>query len=136
MTIGVDTYIDGAGLTAYATARGITLTKSLDTLLTLSMDYMETRRYSGSKTDELQTLEFPRNGDTTVPQRVISAQCEVCILIDGGVDPLATVDTSVVSEKIDALEFHYDFSKGSVNYTKIDDLLSPFTMAVNRVTRV
>ena len=56
-TIG---YVTDDDLTAYATARGITLTGDKLVLLTKSLDYIETRSYIGSKTIVTQTLQWPR----------------------------------------------------------------------------
>jgi hypothetical protein len=33
------------------------------------------------KTSEDQVQEFPRNGETAVPQRIIDAQCEIALLL-------------------------------------------------------
>ena len=40
--------------------------------------------YKGVKNDSAQTLEFPRGSDTTVPDDIIHATCEVALaLVDG-----------------------------------------------------
>ena len=61
-------YVDETDLTAYATARGITLLLSESVTLTLALDYIEVQMYKGDKTEESQALAFPRDGDTEVPQ--------------------------------------------------------------------
>lgn len=48
---------------------------------------IDTLRFSGSKTDEDQELEFPRNGDTTVPEKVEQAAYEIALSLLDGVDP-------------------------------------------------
>lgn len=44
--------------------------------------------WEGDKTEEDQDLEFPRDGETTVPQDIINAQCEIAfnIVANGGPD--------------------------------------------------
>jgi len=37
--------------------------------------------WSGAKTDPAQPLEFPRNGDTEVPQAIKDAQCELTLSV-------------------------------------------------------
>jgi hypothetical protein len=44
-------------------------------------------RFHGSKTDEAQVLQFPRNGDDFVPADVLHATYEVALALLKGVDP-------------------------------------------------
>lgn len=43
--------------------------------------------FKGEKTEDDQSGEFPRNGDTTVPQAILDAECELALRFAQGVDP-------------------------------------------------
>ena len=128
-------YGNSTGLTAYATARGVTLTTDLDVLLTKAHDYIESLLYNGTRTVETQTDSFPRIGlyvdgilldSETVPQRVIDAEYAAAISIDQDVDPLAAVEQSVKKEKVDVIETEYRDGSSSLTYNRtIMALLKP-----------
>lgn len=146
-------YVTTEELTAYATARGITLTGDLSVLLTKSLDYIETRSYIGTKTDSTQTLQwprvlcgtsnyyplnmFPQNYQTlgvcgydsaTVPTEIKNAQMIGAILIDGGNDLQPTIGQSVKREKVDVIEVEYQdgSTTGSNQFYALNDILRPF----------
>ncbi len=105
-----------AGLTAYATARGYTLTLAPSVLLNRAHDYLESLNYIGSKTDSTQEAEWPRkdavvDGVTlpsdTVPQDIINAEYQAAIGIDEGADPLAVSSQSIKRERVDVIEVEY-----------------------------
>ena len=128
-------YGNSTGLTAYATARGVTLTTDLDVLLTKAHDYIESLYFLGTRTVETQTDSFPRIGlyvdgilldSETVPQRVIDAEYAAAISIDQDVDPLAAVEQSVKKEKVDVIETEYRDGSSSLTYNRtIMALLKP-----------
>ena len=115
----MSTYITGAELTAYASARGITLTNDPDQLVIRAQDYVDGSNFIGTKTDPLQPMEWPRqnayfNGvlldDSIIPDysgggSVIKMEYETAIAIDQGNDPLAIVDNSIKKtvEKVDVI---------------------------------
>ena len=128
-------YGNTTDLTAYATARGVTITGDLAVLLVNAHDYIESLSYDGSRTVSTQADSFPRTGLTvdgidldgaTVPQRVIDAEYATAISIDAGVDPLATITPGVKREKVGSLEVEYQdgASSQSINRT-INALLRP-----------
>lgn len=93
LTVGVDTYATSAELTAYAAARGITITGTPDVLLLLAMDYLAALedRWQGSRTLSMQPLAWPRTGvyvrgasiaDDTVPADIVTAQIRLAIEAD------------------------------------------------------
>ncbi len=100
LTPGTDTYATEAELDAYAAARGITLTGVPDVLLTKALDWLELQAFAGSKTDPLQALEWPRDGSTEVPAKIVTAQLVCALIIDAGGDPLAAIGPRVTSETV------------------------------------
>lgn len=93
LTTGVDTYATEAELTAYATARAITLAGAPEVLLIKAMDYLDTLedRWQGERTDPLQPLAWPRAGvfvrgvevpDDAIPDAVVKAQIMLAVQAD------------------------------------------------------
>ena len=127
LVVGVDTYVTETELTDYASARGITITGDTKTLLIKAMDYIEIQSYWGSKTDADQDLEFPKNGDTEVPQKIKTAQIVTALLIDSGENLFPTSEQAIKREKIDIIEVEYqDFTNSIKNYPQLNKLLAPF----------
>lgn len=128
IVVGTNSYVTEAELETYATDRGITLTGDTSVLLVNAWDYVDLQDYSGSKTDDAQAMEFPRNGDTEVPYNIERAQMEAAILIDEGTDFFATETQAIKREKIDVLETEYQDGTSSsfVVYPKVDKLLAPY----------
>jgi len=140
---GANTYISAAGVTAYALARGTTLTPAtLDANIQKSMDYLESLLYIGVQTDDdgvtwpvPQTLQWPRNyayvtNTTTmvsknlIPQALINAQSELVMAFNAGYDPLAVIEftDNIVSETLGPMSTTYSSNAG----------LSPILQRVNR----
>lgn len=121
-------YVDTADFTEYATARGIALLRSEGETLLQALDYIEMQTYAGYKTDSGQALEFPRNGSNVVPDKILTAQMEVALLYDAGIDPLAPVGPKVTQETVvGAVSVSYsDTVNTNTRYQKIDKLLSEF----------
>ena len=130
-------------LEEYATARGKALSQDAAVLLTLSLDYLELQNYLGEKTDPSQALEFPRNGDTVVPDRIKTAQLVAAMLYSDGEDLLAPMGQRVTSETVvGAVSVTYsDSGNQTAVYGQLDALLKPyvsgagsmFTFEVHRV---
>lgn len=127
LVVGTNTYVTVAELTAYASARAITIVNDEETLLIKAMDYIEIQSYWGTKTDEDQDLEFPRNGDTVVPEKIKTAQIVTALLIDSGEDMFPASEQAIKREKIDIIEIEYqDFTNSLKNYPQLNKLLTPF----------
>ena len=127
LVVGTDTYNTIEELTAYATARAITLTLDEELILLKAMDYIETRSYWGNKTDPDQDLEFPRNLETEVPAKIKKAQLVAALLIDSGVDLFARIERGIKKRKIDVIETEYQINAAEyVRYPELEVLLSPF----------
>jgi len=127
ITVGTNSYVTEAELTTYAGDRGITIVGGLSVLLIHAMDYLESRAYAGYKTDEEQALQFPRGGDTIVPQGIKNAQCIAAIEIDKGNDLQESQGQIIKREKVGVLETEYaDYSQSGQVFTKLNDALRPF----------
>ena len=121
-------YVEEADFTAYATARGITLLRPESETLTQALDYIELQDYSGYKTDENQVLEFPRNGDTEIPNDIVTAQMVAALLYDKGIDPMAPIGPRVTQETVvGAVSVSYsDSGNQTTQYQQLDKLLAPY----------
>ena len=128
IVVGTNSYVTEAELSEYATTRGITIYGDTEILLIKAMDYIESRFFMGEKTDQDQALEFPRNDDTEVPQKIKTAQIVTALKIDEGVDLFANSTQSIKRQKVDgAVEIEYqDYTSSKVSYPQIDILLAPF----------
>lgn len=127
LTPGTDTYNTVAELDAYALARSITIVNDQELILIKAMDYIESRNFSGSKTDPEQDLEFPRNLNIYVPGTIKKAQLVLACLIDGGVNMFATIERGVKRKKVDVLETEYQENAAEfVRYPEVEALLNPF----------
>jgi hypothetical protein len=136
VTVGTDSYVNEAALTAYATARGITLTADATVLLIKAMDYLETLNWQGEKTTGSQSLQWPRNwvyidnaliDNATVPADIQSAQMATAISIDQGVDPLADVGPAQKRVKADVVEVEYQDGASTVTVSRrINSLIAKY----------
>ena len=100
-------YTNVNDLTNYAAERGITLQTDAAFLLRRALDWLELQRFSGTKTDPEQALQFPRNGATAVPQDVITAQLMAALEYNSGNDLLAPIAPRTVREKAGPVEVQY-----------------------------
>lgn len=121
LTPSVDTYATEAELTAYATARGITLTKDESVLLTLAMDYLDglDGRWKGQRTSDAQALAWPRRlvyvggvmlPDDEVPQAIKNAQMQLGIYAETiDLNPIIGVNAvgSVTSKSVGDVSVGY-----------------------------
>jgi hypothetical protein len=137
-----------AEFTAYAALRGWTLetTDALNEINMLrAMDAL-TRKYTstGYKTTEAQALPYPRVTDVyidgyvvatdIVPQQWKDAEFEMAYLIQGGADPLATVELGAVKvSKVKAgpveSETEYSGARETPRYVAIEGLIGPFILS-------
>lgn len=121
-------YVDETDFTAYAAARGITLLRPTSETLTQALDYVEVQSYSGSKTESAQVLEFPRNGDTAVPNDIINAQMQGALVYDTGGDLLAPNVPKVLEQTVFGAVSRKFSDKGgnTTTYPYISALLAPY----------
>lgn len=69
--------------------------------------------WSGEKTDDAQALEFPRDGDTEVPQDIKNAQCELGLSVVNAGGPTGVSSAPLKRLKADTAELEW-----MDNYTK------------------
>jgi hypothetical protein len=124
MAIG---YVETTDLTAYASSRGITIVNTPFHILQKSLDWLELNDFKGEKTDPEQILEFPRNGETIVPERIKTAQMVAALIYDSGGDPMGAIGPKVLMEKVDVISIQYsDKGNQSVLYPQLNKLLKDF----------
>jgi len=121
-------YVEQTDFENYAAARGITLERDTSITLTLALDYIDRQTYSGYKTDPNQELDFPRNGDTEVPQGILNAQMEAALLYDKGQDPMGEIGQRVTEKTVvGAVSIKLSDSGTSTTiYRKLNATLAPF----------
>jgi hypothetical protein len=126
-------YATTVELTAYATARGYTLTSDLNALLTKANDWIETQNYKGVAIGE---TAWPRDGvyvggvwvsDDSVPTAIKNAEMAMAIEIDKGNEPLATLSRATKREKVGELEVEYaDSALDRANFVGVIALIKPY----------
>ena len=146
LTPGLDTYATEAELTAYALARGITITGSPSVLLLLAMDYLATLedRWQGERTSAAQPLAWPRTGvylygtllaDDAIPQSLKDAQCRLAMDSDAGSVLLPTVPVggrgSMIEQKVDVITTKWaeGYNNSQPIFTAANALLKPLMVA-------
>lgn len=67
--------------------------------LTTATQRIDRLRFSGAKTDSAQELEFPRGGDTDVPNDILIACCEIAFALLDGRDPEVDINDLQVSSQ-------------------------------------
>jgi hypothetical protein len=111
-----NSYVSESDLATYASDRGVTITGTAAVLIIQAMDYLESRQFLGTKSDIDQALQWPRFGvevdayyvdSDEIPTLLKQAEMEICIAIDGGVDPLANLSRETKREKVGDLEVEY-----------------------------
>ena len=146
LTPGTDTYASEAELSAYAAARGITVTGSQSVILTLAIDFIATLedQWQGVRTSASQPLAWPRTGvyvygtalaDDAIPQSLKDAQCRLALDADAGIALLPTVSAgskgSVIEETVDVVTVKH--AEGANNtqpvFTAAMGLLKPLMKA-------
>lgn len=107
---GADSYLTLAELRAFATKRGVTLTTvdaDLEVMSHKAIDYLEAYRdrYKGTKVDEAQPLQFPRDnvyvdgievGGDTIPDVLKNAQAQLVVELSAGSELTTNGDGRVV----------------------------------------
>jgi hypothetical protein len=124
-------YNEEADLTAYAAARGITLSLAASITLTRALDYIESRAYKGDKAESDQVLQFPRDDETEVPDDIATAQLVAAIIYDGGGDPMGSIGPRRLSATVvGAVSVTYsDKGNQTTLYPHLDALLRPYLLS-------
>lgn len=133
-------YVEETELTAWAAARGITLTGTASALLTRALDYLELQQYKGARTSASQALSWPRTGvyidgvlqaADTAPALVKELQMRVAADMSAGADPLAVQSQQVKSKRVEgAVSIEYmDGSYAPSRSSQVSMLLAKLTAA-------
>jgi hypothetical protein len=117
-------------LTAYAAARGYTLTKTPEIDLQLGLDYIESfePNLDGQRADPNQLPSWPRTMTQGVPLAVKQAQMVAAMEADKGMDFFPTQSGAVMKrDKTGPLETEwFEGTETTVSVPQIDGLMAPF----------
>lgn len=123
MTVTVGYTTDDA-LSAYAIARGYVLSGDSAVNLQLALDWLELQPFIGDKTDPDQALEWPRDGDTVVPDKIVQAQLEAALVYMKSGDLTASIGKNVIEKTVGPLTTKYaETGPQSIMYPKLSMLL-------------
>jgi hypothetical protein len=127
IVVGTNSYVTVAEAEAFAADGGDSFTGDVSVMLIKSMRYLNLQDWSGTKTDPLQALDFPRNGDTNVPEDIKQAQIVIALTYDGGADLLAPVERAVKEDTVDVITTIYmDNAATSASYPYINALIGVY----------
>ena len=109
---------------AYAISRGYVLSGDPLVQLQLALDWLELQPFKGSKTDEAQALEWPRDGNTDIPDKIVQAQLEAALVYMKGGDLTASIGKMVTEKTVGPLTTKYsENSPQTIMYPKLSMLL-------------
>jgi hypothetical protein len=122
---GANSYVSEAELTAFNTARNITLSGNYteEQLLILAMDYVDSLKFKGAKRLYTQGLQWPRvdvwidgyyNDIDNIPTELKNGLMQVAVSIDAGNSPQQLAPRKTVKEKVGELEVEYSAGSSSV----------------------
>jgi len=141
-----NSYVSESELATYASDRGITLTGTPSILIIQAMDYLESKNFIGTKSTLEQSLQWPRTGveidnfyivSSSIPSLLKEAEMELCVALDGGVNPLANQDRKTLKEKVGELEVEYAPSALAITYlTAVEAKLKKLLLPTARIIRV
>lgn len=145
--IDSDSYVSVDDTTAYALARGVTLTgdtAAIEVNIIKAMDYIESQNFKGYKYTDEQALQFPRGnvyiddyaiGIDEIPTQLINALNEAVIVEDAGSEILPTNERETKREKVDVIEVEYsDGARSAPSYPKINVHLDKLTVSKQGTT--
>ena len=108
----------------YAAARGYILYGDPIVQLQLALDWLELQPFKGSKTDPAQVLEWPRDGNTEIPDKIVQAQLEAALVYMKGGDLTASIGKMVTEKTVGPLTTKYaEGGPQTIMYPKLSMLL-------------
>ena len=123
MTVTVGYTTDDA-LSAYAIARGYVLSGDSAVNLQLALDWLELQPFVGEKTDPLQALEWPRDGNTEIPDKIVQAQLEAALVYNAGGNLMASIGKMVTEKTVGPLTTKWsENGPQTIAYPKLSMLL-------------
>ena len=108
----------------YAAARGYIISGDPIVQLQLALDWLELQPFKGEKTDPLQALEWPRNGNTDIPDKIVQAQLEAALVYNAGGNLMASIGKMVTEKTVGPITTKWS-EKGpqTIAYPKLSMLL-------------
>jgi hypothetical protein len=108
----------------YAAARGYILSGDPIVQLQLALDWLELQPFKGEKTDPLQVLEWPRDGNTEIPDKIVQAQLEAALVYNAGGNLMASIGKMVTEKTVGPITTKWS-EKGpqTIAYPKLSMLL-------------
>lgn len=108
----------------YATARGYILYGDPIVQLQLALDWLELQPFKGEKTDPLQELEWPRDGNTEIPDKIVQAQLEAALVYNAGGNLMASIGKMVTEKTVGPITTKYaETGPQTIAYPKLSMLL-------------
>ena len=109
---------------AYAISRGYVLSGDPLVQLQLALDWLELQPFKGAKTDEAQALEWPRDGNTDVPDKIVQAQLEAALVYNAGGNLMASIGKMVTEKTVGPITTKYaEGGPQTIMYPKLSMLL-------------
>jgi hypothetical protein len=108
----------------YAAARGYILSGDLIVQLQLALDWLELQPFKGEKTDPLQVLEWPRDGNTEIPDKIVQAQLEAALVYNAGGNLMASIGKMVTEKTVGPITTKWsENGPQTIAYPKLSMLL-------------
>lgn len=108
-------YIEANKLPIHRCPWDDSVTEDKQVALNIATKIIDRLNYAGDKTDSTQVNQFPRGGDTSVPQEVEQAAIEIALaLLDG-------VDVELERENLMATQLNYADARSTYNRTSVPE---------------
>lgn len=108
----------------YASARGYIISGNAIVQLQLALDWIELQSFKGEKTDPDQALEWPRNGNTEIPDKIVQAQLEAALVYNAGGNLMASIGKMVTEKTVGPITTKWsENGPQTIAYPKLSMLL-------------
>ena len=108
----------------YAAARGYIISGDPIVQLQLALDWLELQPFKGEKTDPLQALEWPRDGNTDIPDKIVQAQLEAALVYNAGGNLIVSIGKMVTEKTVGPLTTKWsENGPQTIAYPKLSMLL-------------
>lgn len=108
----------------YAAARGYIISGNAIVQLQLALDWLELQPFKGEKTDPSQELEWPRDGNTDIPDKIVQAQLEAALVYNAGGNLMASIGKMVTEKTVGPITTKWsENGPQTIAYPKLSMLL-------------
>ena len=108
----------------YAAARGYIISGNAIVQLQLALDWIELQPFKGEKTDPSQELEWPRDGNTDIPDKIVQAQLEAALVYNAGGNLMASIGKMVTEKTVGPITTKWsENGPQTIAYPKLSMLL-------------